>query len=60
MCFDGESWCFSDRFTKRIRRPSVPYKSLTGIESFEPWLSRLEHEICAADLNKSAEEIPPE
>ena len=40
-------------------RPRV-YESVRGIDSFEPWLSRVESKIGEAQLEEAASEIPPE
>jgi HipA-like protein len=60
MCFNGESWCFCDNLKGRIYCPWSVYESVTGIESFEPWLNRLENDISAPALKQIASEIPPE
>ena len=36
------------------------YERVTGLQSFEPWLGRLEQRITRATLGEAAEQIPPE
>jgi len=36
------------------------YERVTGLDSFEPWLGRLENRITRAALGEAAEQIPPE
>jgi hypothetical protein len=59
-CFNGESWCFCDKLSRHLYRPTIVYESVTGIESFDPWLYRLEYEIGTAAIEQSGSEIPPE
>jgi hypothetical protein len=59
-CFNGDSWCFCEPLTTRPFSASIPFDSITGIESFEPWLHCLENEIDITDLEKCAREVPPE
>ena len=36
------------------------YKSVRGMDSFEPWLSRIETEMTEAVIDEALSEIPPE
>ena len=58
-CFGGASWSFRDQLSIYIYS-SLAYQSVTGIKSFDPWLSRLEVEISAKDLEEAASEVPQE
>ena len=60
LCFNGDSWCFREPLTTSSFSASIPFDSITGIESFEPWLHCLESEIDITDLEKCAREVPPE
>lgn len=61
MCFNGESWCFCEgTLAGRLYNEPIVYESITGIDSFDPWLNRLESEIGPSLLEKSVSEIPPE
>ncbi|MGB8522074.1 MAG: HipA family kinase [Candidatus Acidiferrales bacterium] len=60
FCFNGQEWNFPD--TPRLgvcMRPGV-YEQVQGIEAFEEWISRLEHEIDESVLTSAFEAIPPE
>ncbi len=41
-CFHSQKWCFSDEPTRGVYPDRSVYKSVTGWDSFEPWLSKLE------------------
>ncbi len=42
-CFNGADWTFPDSPLVGIFPRKCVYESITGWESFEPWLSKLEH-----------------
>jgi hypothetical protein len=58
-CFDAGSWTFNDAPLRGVYARNEVYRDVTGWESFEPWLSRLEtmDPQTAWDL---AQKIPPE
>lgn len=58
-CFDGAQWVFPDRPFHGIYRPSRVYRDVTGWESFEPTLSRIEA-IDYSNLWQCAAKIPQE
>ena len=60
FCFNAQEWNFPDsRLRGLYWRPAV-YETVTGMDAFEPWLSRLESEIDEDAISESAEGIPTE
>lgn len=58
FCFNSTEWNFPDSpLCGRYSLPEV-YDSVRGIDSFEPWLTRLESEIDEDSLAAAAEGIP--
>jgi hypothetical protein len=60
FCFNEGGWNFSDAPKRSLFRPASVYGQVTGIESFGPWLSKLDSEIGPAVLREIAVTIPPE
>ena len=59
FCFNAESWSFPDAPLRGVYPRNLVYAGVTGWESFQPWLSRVE-QFVAGTLGRIAEEIPPE
>ncbi len=59
FCFNAGEWNFPDAPLRGLYARHCVYESVTGIDSFEPWLSRIER-IDVDALGDLAEEIPPE
>lgn len=59
-CFEGVNWDFHDAPSRGLYYPSIVYETVTGMNDFEPWLFRLEHEIDMTVLEQIAREIPLE
>ncbi len=59
FCFNAGEWNFPDAPLRGIYLRHGVYGMVTGIDSFEPWLGRIER-ITKAVLGEIAEEIPPE
>ena len=58
-CFHAAEWRFEDNPLRGIYYRNLVYRDITGWESFEPWLTRLE--TLAADVVWSvANDVPPE
>ncbi len=57
-CFNAGEWSFPDAPLRGVYPRNVVYRSVTGWESFEPWLSRIEA-FGAEALGAIAEEVPP-
>ncbi len=58
-CFHAGEWRFDDVPLRGVYPRNVVYAHVTGWESFEPWLSRMEG-MDAGVVWRAAEEIPPE
>ena len=59
FCFNAGAWTFPDAPLRGVFGRNLVYRRVTGWNSFEPWLSRVEA-FAADGLWKVAEEIPPE
>ncbi|HLV96283.1 MAG TPA: HipA family kinase [Candidatus Acidoferrales bacterium] len=60
FCFNAGEWDFPDAPLRGIYMRHRVYARVTGIDSFEPWLSRIESRIGEAALDETQSEIPPE
>jgi hypothetical protein len=59
FCFNAGEWNFPDKPRQNLYDHKAVYQSVHGIESFEPWLIRLESEKMARILLAIAKTIPP-
>jgi hypothetical protein len=59
FCFNAGEWTFPDSPLRGVYTRNLVYAGVTGWESFEPWLSRIEA-MESATLWQIAEEVPPE
>ena len=59
FCFNAGEWTFPDAPLRGVYLRNCVYQGVTGWESFEPWLSRIEA-IEPQVLWRIAEEVPPE
>ena len=60
FCFNAGEWDFPDAPLRGLYGRHLVYDGVTGIESFEPWLARLEKQITERVLGEEAAQIPPE
>jgi len=60
LCFNGANWNFLDIPRQGLCPRRAAYASVGGMEAFEPWLSRLDHDVCQDTLKQDGQEIPPE
>jgi len=60
FCFNAGDWTFPDAPLRGLYARHRVYESVRGIESFSPWLERLEKKITQSVLDEVAKEIPPE
>jgi hypothetical protein len=60
FCFNAGEWNFPDAPLRGIYARHRVYESVRGIDSFEPWLSRVEAKIGESALDEIQSEIPPE
>jgi hypothetical protein len=58
-CFNAGAWTFPDSPLRGVFARNLVYQAVTGWESFEPWLTRVE-EFSAEALGKIAEKVPVE
>ncbi|HET6930257.1 MAG TPA: HipA family kinase [Candidatus Acidoferrum sp.] len=59
FCFNAGEWNFPDAPLRGLYARSRVYEGVTGMDSFGPWLERLEKRITENVLAELAEEIPP-
>ena len=59
FCFNAGGWSFPDAPLRGVYARNLVYAHVTGWESFEPWLSRVEA-FGGEMLGTIAEEVPPE
>lgn len=59
FCFNASAWDFPDAPLRGIYLRERVYEEVRGMDSFEPWLSRLER-LDESVLGEAAEGIPPE
>jgi hypothetical protein len=60
FCFNAGVWDFPDAAVRGLYARHRVYEPVRGMEAFEPWLGRLEHNITDDVLGEIAGEIPPE
>jgi hypothetical protein len=63
FCFNAGEWTFPDAPLRGLYARNRVYEGVTGLNSFAPWLERLERlerGITARTLSDAAGEIPPE
>jgi hypothetical protein len=59
FCFNAGEWNFPDAPLRGLYARSRVYEGVTGMDSFGPWLERLEKRVTEKVLAELAEEIPP-
>ena len=59
FCFNAGEWTFPDSPLRGVYARNSVYSGVTGWQSFEPWLSRVEA-MPAEKLWAIAEAVPPE
>ena len=60
FCFNAGEWNFPDAPLRGIYPRHRVYEHVTGMDSFDPWLGRVERRMTKAVLGEIADEIPPE
>ncbi len=60
LCFNSGKWNFLDGPSSRLYVQRELYKSVQGIEAFEPWLNWLENRLSLDILHEEAERVPVE
>ena len=59
FCFNAGEWNFPDAPLRGLYARSRVYEGVTGMDSFGPWLERLEKRVTEKVLAELADEIPP-
>jgi hypothetical protein len=59
FCFNAGEWSFPDAPLRGLYARNRVYAGVLGMDSFAPWLERLEKQVTARVLADIAEEIPP-
>lgn len=59
-CFGAHHWIFRDKPLQGVAHFPRIYERVRGIEDFESWLVRLEHQITFEMLRRAADAVPPE
>jgi hypothetical protein len=59
FCFHANEWSFPDSPLRGVYPRNVVYESVTGWDSFEPWITGIE-EMAADTLWAIADQVPPE
>jgi hypothetical protein len=60
FCFNAGEWNYPDTPLRGLYTRNRVYAGVIGMESFGPWISRLEKGITASALVQMMGEIPPE
>jgi HipA-like kinase len=60
FCFNAGKWDFPDAPLRGFYSRPLVYQAVIGLDSFEPWLERLENRIGERMLDGISSEIPPE
>jgi hypothetical protein len=60
FCFNAGEWNFPDAPLRGLYARHRVYESVRGIESFEPWLARVEGKMTESLVEEIYSEIPPE
>src|SRR6266403_553768 len=60
FCFNAGEWNFPDAPLRGLYARNRVYEGVTGMESFAPWLERLEKQASERVLDEASREIPPE
>lgn len=58
FCFNGEHWNFPDSPVRGLYIDQTVYDWCRGINSFDPWLTRIEEEFDSTILERFASHIP--
>jgi hypothetical protein len=60
FCFNGGDWNFPDAPLRSLYANRGVYRTVVGMESFDPWLDRLETGVSLTTLYEEALQVPPE
>jgi len=60
FCFNAGEWNFPDAPLRGLYARNRVYQGVTGMESFAPWLERLEKQVTERVLNELIRPVPPQ
>jgi hypothetical protein len=60
FCFNAGEWDFPDAPLRGLYARHRVYQNVSGMDSFETWLDRLENQMTEPVLGEEASRIPPE
>src|ERR1700682_778056 len=60
FCFNAGEWNFPDAPLRGLYARNRVYQGVTGMESFAPWLERIEKQMTGRALDEITRGIPPE
>ncbi|HYL10873.1 MAG TPA: HipA family kinase [Candidatus Acidoferrales bacterium] len=60
FCFNAGEWNFPDAPLRGLYARQRVYEGVTGMESFAPWLERLETRLTPGVFDEFSKQIPPE
>jgi hypothetical protein len=60
FCFNAGEWSFPDAPLRGLYLRHSVYAQVSGMDSFEPWLARVEQRMTKAVVGEIADQIPPE
>ena len=60
FCFNAGDWSYPDAPLRGLYTRNRVYEGITGMESFAPWIDRVEHRLTERVLDEISREIPPE
>src|SRR5437899_2415935 len=60
FCFNAGEWNFPDAPLRGLYARNRVYQGVTGMESFAPWMERLEKQMTERTLDEITRGIPPE
>jgi HipA-like protein len=60
FCFNANEWDFPDAPLRGLYSRHRVYETVRGIDSFEPWLSRVEAKAMEEAVEEALGEVPPE
>src|SRR5580693_2035274 len=59
FCFNAGEWNFPDAPLRGLYARNRVYEGVTGMESFAPWLERLEKQMTERAIDEFVKQIPP-
>jgi hypothetical protein len=59
FCFNAGEWNFPDAPLRGLYARNRVYEGVTGLESFAPWIERLEKQMTERALDEITRQIPP-